>query len=63
MAICLSEVSKLIEERISKEESQVDRDQMGRVLFIEDGIAHALGAIEEHVDRPNQRLQHAMSLL
>ena len=43
MALRLSEVSKLIEERISKKELQVNRDQIGRVLSIGDGIARVYG--------------------
>ena len=43
MALRLSEVSKLIEERISKRELQVNRDEIGRVLSIGDGIARVYG--------------------
>ena len=43
MALRLSEVSKLIEERISKKELQVNRDEIGRVLSIGDGIARVYG--------------------
>ncbi len=43
MALRLSEVSKLIEERISKKELQINRDEIGRVLSIGDGIARVYG--------------------
>ena len=48
MALFPSEVSKIIEERISKYYSNIDIDEVGRVLTIGDGIvrAYGLGAIQ-----------------
>jgi len=48
MALFPAEVSKIIEERISKYYSNMDIDEVGRVLTIGDGIvrAYGLGAIQ-----------------
>jgi F-type H+-transporting ATPase subunit alpha len=61
MALFPAEVSKIIEERISKYYSNIDIDEVGRVLTIGDGIvrAYGLGAIQagEMCEFPNSGIK------
>ena len=43
MALSLSEISVLLEQKISKSYSKLDIDEIGRVLSIGDGIARVYG--------------------
>ena len=43
MALSLSEISVLLEQKISKSYSKLNVDQVGRVLSIGDGIARVYG--------------------